>query len=103
MVTDIRDLSGSLGDETQIGEKGLNLSGGQKAGVSLARAVYADADVYLIDDVLAAVDVHVAETMMEQCILGALRSKTRVIVTHRAQRWYHRMDQIILMEVNAFA
>jgi len=98
LVTDIQDLSGSLGDETQIGEKGLNLSGGQKAGVSLARAVYADADVYLIDDVLAAVDVHVAETMMEQCILGALRSKTRVIVTHRAQRWYHRMDQIILME-----
>jgi len=98
LITDIRQLSGNKGDETEIGEKGLNLSGGQKAGVSLARAVYANADVYIIDDVLAAVDVHVAETMMEKCILGVLSNKTRIIVTHRAARWYNRMDQIVVME-----
>ena len=49
------------GDSTEIGEKGVTLSGGQKARVSLARAVYADADLYLIDDPLSAVDVHVAQ------------------------------------------
>merc|ERR550514_2411315 len=92
LVADIRELSGNKGDETEIGEKGLNISGGQKAGVSLARAVYANADVYLIDDVLAAVDVHVAEVMMEKCILGALAHKTRIVVTHRAARWYSKMD-----------
>lgn len=98
LIADIRELSGNKGDETQIGEKGLNLSGGQKAGVSLARAVYANADLYLIDDVLAAVDVGVAQTMMEGCILGVLRSKTRVVVSHRAGRWLRRMDQIVMME-----
>ncbi|CAN0423120.1 unnamed protein product, partial [Laminaria digitata] len=47
------------GDETEIGEKGINLSGGQKQRVSLARAAYADADVYILDDPLSAVDSHV--------------------------------------------
>lgn len=73
------------GDETEIGEKGINLSGGQKARVSLARACYQNADVYLLDDPLAAVDVHVARHLMDQCVLGMLKSKAVVLVTHHTQ------------------
>jgi hypothetical protein len=58
------------GDQTEIGEKGVNLSGGQKHRVALARAVYADADVYLMDDPLSAVDVHVGQHLFHQCIDG---------------------------------
>eukprot|EP00741_Cyanophora_paradoxa_P011330 tig00020554_g10943.t1 len=71
------------GHETEIGEKGINLSGGQKQRVSLARAVYADADVYLFDDPLSAVDPHVGRHLFEKCICGALRGKTRVLVTNQ--------------------
>jgi ABC-type transport system involved in cytochrome bd biosynthesis fused ATPase/permease subunit len=56
-------------DETEIGERGINLSGGQKARVALARAVYADREVYLLDDPLAAVDAHVGRQLFEDCIL----------------------------------
>merc|ERR1719502_28791 len=94
---DLEDLSGGKGDLTEIGEKGLNLSGGQKARISLARAVYANADVYLLDDIIAAVDVEVAETLMEKCVMGALRNKTRVIVTHHP-RWLASMDQIVVVQ-----
>ena len=54
------------GDATEIGEKGINLSGGQKLRVSLARAVYADADLYLLDDPLSAVDAHVGKHIFEE-------------------------------------
>ncbi|KAJ1525343.1 hypothetical protein ONE63_010161 [Megalurothrips usitatus] len=72
------------GDQTEIGEKGINLSGGQKQRVSLARAVYNDADVYLLDDPLSAVDSHVGKHIFENVIgpSGLLRNKTRVLVTH---------------------
>lgn len=73
------------GDQTEIGEKGINLSGGQKARVSLARAVYQDADVYLLDDPLSAVDVHVSKVLFEDCISDFLKGKTRVLVTHQLQ------------------
>ena len=53
------------GIDTEIGEKGINLSGGQKARISLARALYSDRDIYLLDDVLSAVDVHVGKFLME--------------------------------------
>lgn len=56
------------GDQTEIGEKGINLSGGQKQRISLARAVYADADVYLLDDPLSAVDSHVGKHIFDQLI-----------------------------------
>ncbi|KAJ8688624.1 hypothetical protein QAD02_024419 [Eretmocerus hayati] len=72
------------GDSTEIGEKGINLSGGQKQRVSLARAVYSDADIYLLDDPLSAVDSHVGKHIFENLIgpQGLLRSKTRLLVTH---------------------
>lgn len=74
----------SHGDETEIGEKGINLSGGQKARVALARAVYQDCDVYLLDDPLSAVDAHVAKHIFENVIGpdGLLAGKTRILVTH---------------------
>lgn len=72
------------GDQTEIGEKGINLSGGQKQRVSLARAVYNDADIYFLDDPLSAVDSHVGKHIFEQVLgpKGILAKKTRVLVTH---------------------
>ena len=58
---------------TQIGEKGISLSGGQKQRVGLARAVYKDADIYLLDDPLSAVDAHTGKHIFEQCIAGSNR------------------------------
>lgn len=79
---DIEMLPG--GDQTEIGEKGINLSGGQKQRVSLARAVYNDADIYFLDDPLSAVDSHVGKHIFEQVIgpNGLLAKKSRVLVTH---------------------
>ncbi|PIO76790.1 putative multi drug resistance-associated protein [Teladorsagia circumcincta] len=74
----------SNGDQTEIGEKGINLSGGQKARVALARAVYQDRDVYLLDDPLSAVDAHVAKHIFTNVIgpKGLLANKTRILITH---------------------
>ncbi|KRJ97654.1 multidrug resistance-associated protein 1 isoform X4 [Drosophila yakuba] len=74
----------SAGDLTEIGEKGINLSGGQKQRISLARAVYSDADLYLLDDPLSAVDAHVGKHIFEEVIgpKGILARKSRVLVTH---------------------
>lgn len=72
------------GDETVVGERGISLSGGQKARLSLARAVYARADIYLLDDVLSAVDSHVGKHIMEQVLgpRGLLSTKTRILATN---------------------
>ncbi|CAJ0583003.1 unnamed protein product, partial [Mesorhabditis spiculigera] len=72
------------GDETEIGEKGINLSGGQKARVALARAVYQDRDIILLDDPLSAVDAHVAKQLFDEVLgpNGLLKDKTRILVTH---------------------
>ncbi|XP_072298433.1 multidrug resistance-associated protein 1 [Eucyclogobius newberryi] len=72
------------GDDTEIGEKGVNLSGGQKQRVSLARAIYCDRSIYLLDDPLSAVDAHVGRHIFERVIgpQGLLKDKTRVLVTH---------------------
>ena len=70
------------GDETQVGEKGVSLSGGQKARLALARAVYARADVYLLDDILSAVDSNVGRNIIEKVLSkgGLLGSKTQYCV-----------------------
>ncbi|KAL0086848.1 P-loop containing nucleoside triphosphate hydrolase protein [Phycomyces blakesleeanus] len=74
------------GDLTEIGEKGITLSGGQKARVALARAVYSRAKIVLMDDVLSAVDAHTAKHLYEKCLLGPLmKSRTRVLITHHVK------------------
>ncbi|KZV64707.1 P-loop containing nucleoside triphosphate hydrolase protein [Peniophora sp. CONT] len=79
-----RDLSlFEAGDRTEVGEKGLTLSGGQKARVTLARAIYSSADILLLDDVLAALDVHTAKWVVDKCLKGDLvRGRTVLLVTH---------------------
>ncbi|OQR90009.1 multidrug resistance-associated protein 1 [Thraustotheca clavata] len=73
------------GDRTEIGQKGINLSGGQKARISLARACYSDADIYILDSPLSAVDAIVASEIFSKCILGLLRNKTVLLVTHNPE------------------
>ncbi|KNE61622.1 hypothetical protein AMAG_18659 [Allomyces macrogynus ATCC 38327] len=77
---DLRPLDD--GDQTEIGEKGINLSGGQTARVNLARAIYFDPDIVLLDDPLSAVDAHVGGYLFNETIAGALCDKTIVLVTH---------------------
>uniref|UniRef100_A0A673X3U6 ATP-binding cassette sub-family B member 6 n=1 Tax=Salmo trutta TaxID=8032 RepID=A0A673X3U6_SALTR len=85
------------GDRTEVGENGVNLSGGQKARLALARAVYMEKDIFLLDDPLAAVDTDVAHHLMERCIMGILRSKTRILCTHRIE-FVDKADVVILMD-----
>ncbi|XDC58871.1 hypothetical protein R6Z07M_010053 [Ovis aries] len=73
------------GDQTVIGDRGTPLNEGQKARVSLARAVYQDADIYLLDDPFSAVDVEVSRHLFEQCICQVLREKITILVTHQWQ------------------
>ncbi|RXW23865.1 hypothetical protein EST38_g2012 [Candolleomyces aberdarensis] len=79
-----RDLSlFEAGDQTEVGEKGLTLSGGQKARITLARAVYSPAKILLLDDVLAALDVHTAKWIVDKCFSGDLvKDRTVILVTH---------------------
>ncbi|XP_047568306.1 ATP-binding cassette sub-family C member 11 isoform X1 [Lutra lutra] len=86
-----------FGDMTEIGERGLNLSGGQKQRISLARAVYSNREVYLLDDPLSAVDTHVGKHIFEECIKKTLRGKTVILVTHQLQ-YLAFCDQIVLLE-----
>lgn len=75
----------SHGDQTIIGERGINLSGGQKQRVQLARALYQDADIYLLDDPFSAVDAHTGTELFKEYILGALATKTVVFITHQVE------------------
>ena len=88
------------GDQTLIGDRGINLSGGQKARVALARAVYRKADIYLLDDPLSAVDAHVAGALFDQCILTELAGKTRILVTHQTQ-FLPRADKVVVMHAGS--
>ncbi|XP_057951109.1 ABC transporter C family member 10-like [Malania oleifera] len=72
-----------FGDLTEIGERGVNLSGGQKQRIQLARALYQDADIYLLDDPFSAVDAHTATSLFNEYIMGALSRKTVLLVTHQ--------------------
>ncbi|PNI27622.1 ABCC12 isoform 3, partial [Pan troglodytes] len=93
-----KDLSNlPYGDLTEIGERGLNLSGGQRQRISLARAVYSDRQLYLLDDPLSAVDAHVGKHVFEECIKKTLRGKTIVLVTHQLQ-FLESCDEVILLE-----
>uniref|UniRef100_A0A8C4Z856 ATP-binding cassette, sub-family C (CFTR/MRP), member 10 n=1 Tax=Gadus morhua TaxID=8049 RepID=A0A8C4Z856_GADMO len=85
------------GDRTEVGENGVTLSGGQKARLALARAVYMEKDIYLLDDPLAAVDAQVAQHLMQKCIMGILRGKTRILCTHRIE-FVERADLVVLMD-----
>eukprot|EP00058_Branchiostoma_floridae_P018052 XP_002603541.1 hypothetical protein BRAFLDRAFT_280495 [Branchiostoma floridae] len=92
----------AAGDMTEIGERGINLSGGQKQRISLARAVYSNRDIYLLDDPLSAVDAHVGQHIFHHCIMGALKDKTVVFVTHQLQ-YLHLCDQVLLMKDGGIA
>uniref|UniRef100_K3WSA8 Uncharacterized protein n=1 Tax=Globisporangium ultimum (strain ATCC 200006 / CBS 805.95 / DAOM BR144) TaxID=431595 RepID=K3WSA8_GLOUD len=73
------------GDQTEIGQKGINLSGGQKARLCLARACYSDADIYILDSPLAAVDAVVQNEIFNKCLCGILAKKTIILVTHNPE------------------
>lgn len=85
------------GDRTLVGERGVSLSGGQRARINLARAIYKDADIYLLDDPLSAVDTHVGTHLFDQCICGYLKSKCVVLVTHQLQ-YLSNVNRIYLLE-----
>uniref|UniRef100_A0A2P2JIN8 ABC-type xenobiotic transporter n=1 Tax=Rhizophora mucronata TaxID=61149 RepID=A0A2P2JIN8_RHIMU len=85
-----------FGDQTEIGERGINLSGGQKQRIQLARAVYQDCDIYLLDDVFSAVDAHTGSDIFKECVRGALKAKTILLVTHQVDFLYN-VDLISVM------
>ncbi|GLJ44146.1 hypothetical protein SUGI_0920790 [Cryptomeria japonica] len=84
------------GDKTEIGERGINLSGGQKQRIQVARAYYQSADIYLLDDIFSALDAHTGTHLFKECIRGALKDKTVVLVTHQVE-FLREADLIIVM------
>jgi ABC-type multidrug transport system fused ATPase/permease subunit len=80
-----------------VGEKGITLSGGQKARLALARALYADADIYIFDDPISAVDAKVARQINERCLKVLSKRKTVILVTHQIGFLYD-CDQVIILE-----
>ncbi|CAL1540698.1 unnamed protein product, partial [Lymnaea stagnalis] len=96
LQSDLEQLMG--GENAEIGENGANLSGGQKQRVSLARTIYCDADLYLFDDPLSALDTHVAKHIFKNVISnsGMLKSKTRLLVTHGVH-WLPMVDIILVL------
>lgn len=85
------------GDQTMVGERGVTLSGGQKARLSLARALYADSDIFVLDDPISAVDARVAKEIHERCLKPLAKSKTVILVTHQIGFLYD-CDHVIIME-----
>ncbi|GLH14517.1 Multidrug resistance protein homolog 65 [Gryllus bimaculatus] len=95
---DIKSFPG--GDLIGVGEGGVTLSGGQKARVALARAVYQNKDVYFLDDIFSAVDNHVAQHLFRKCITGLLRNKTRILCTHHV-KYLMFADKVVIMDNGA--
>jgi ATP-binding cassette subfamily C (CFTR/MRP) protein 1 len=94
---DLRELPG--GEQTEIGERGINLSGGQKQRVLIARAIYAEADINLIDDSLSALDAYVGKKVFEGVFCGSMAGKTRVMVTHHLHLLDDsRIDNILFID-----
>ncbi|XP_072767862.1 ATP-binding cassette sub-family C member 4 isoform X2 [Anoplolepis gracilipes] len=94
LVRDFEQLP--YGDKTFVGDRGAVLSGGQRARINLARAVYRDADIYLFDDPLSAVDTNVGRHLFDECISNYLQNKTRILVTHQLQ-YLKQCDYIIIL------
>ena len=92
---DLNILEG--GDLTEIGEKGVNLSGGQKTRIALARAMYSDGDIFILDDPISSLDANTGKNIMMNCIIDYLKNKTRVLVTHALQ-YTKYSDRIIYMK-----
>ncbi|XP_031394506.1 putative ABC transporter C family member 15 [Punica granatum] len=86
----------SAGDLTEIGERGINMSGGQKQRIQIARAVYQDADIYLLDDPFSAVDAHTGTQLFKDCLMGMLKDKTVIFVTHQVE-FLPAADLILVM------
>lgn len=84
------------GDNTFVGDRGLTLSGGQKARINLARAIYRQASTYILDAPLAAVDPYVGRYLFEECICKHLKKSTRILVTHQVQ-YLKKVDTIVLI------
>ncbi|XP_031556820.1 multidrug resistance-associated protein 4-like [Actinia tenebrosa] len=87
-------------DLTIIGQRGVGLSGGQRARLSLARAVYSEADIFLMDDPLSAVDARVGQHIFDKCICGELSNRVRILVTHQVQ-YLPRADKIAVVREGA--
>lgn len=96
---DLKTLEG--GDNTEIGEKGINLSGGQKARISLARCLYQEPDIYLFDDILSALDADIGKKIMNNCILNYLEGKTCIMVTNALQ-YIEFFDRIYYIKKGKF-
>ena len=77
------------GDMTEIGEKGINLSGGQRARINIARALYSNKDIYIFDDPISALDASVGKNIVKNCIVNYLKDKTRILITHSLQHVYY--------------
>ncbi|CAH0557993.1 unnamed protein product [Brassicogethes aeneus] len=90
------------GDKTIVGERGVSLSGGQRARINLARAIYRQADIYLLDDPLSAVDTHVGRHLFDECISRHLTGKTRVLITHQLQ-YLKTADHILVLDEGRIA
>uniref|UniRef100_A0A804RK91 ABC transporter C family member 9 n=2 Tax=Zea mays TaxID=4577 RepID=A0A804RK91_MAIZE len=85
------------GDLTEIGERGINMSGGQKQRIQIARSVYEDADIYLFDDPFSAVDAHTGSQLFKDCVMGILKDKTVLYVTHQVE-FLPAADLILVMQ-----
>ena len=101
-ILDICELNPDLealigGDMTEIGEKGINLSGGQRARINIARALYSNKDIYIFDDPISALDANVGKNIVKNCIQTYLEDKTRILITHALQHVYYA-DKIYYMK-----
>jgi len=88
LTRDLEILPGK--EETEIGERGINLSGGQKQRISIARALYSESDIYIVDDALSALDAYVGKQIMDNVFKGILKGKTIILSTH----YLHLLDQM---------
>ncbi|CAK1548541.1 unnamed protein product [Leptosia nina] len=94
LLRDFEQLPG--GDSTLVGERGISLSGGQRARIGLARACYREADIYLLDDPLSAVDTHVGKHLVTECVNGLLSHATRILVTHQLHH-LKNADKVVIL------